>query len=214
MPYVCDLLQPSLSPRPLDFQKYRDLHPEGKRLITSWFAKAWNQREDENAKFESFIFAWFAVNAWAACITGKDRDVEYINHLSRDVGLQSRFQHLLVSSPDFQSAARCFHRMWPIFKAQRIRRHEVRAGEGLTRDEVVAHYLGFGINEYAPDCWSKHKAADEETPLDWQHTLAAIYRVRCNLFHGEKSAHSEMDRLVVRAAFDVLVLFFRRAEIL
>ena len=44
-------------------------------------------------------------------------------------------------------------------------------------------------------------------PLDWPHTLEALYRVRCNLFHGEKGLDSEMDALIVSSAFRVLVHF-------
>jgi len=35
----------------------------------------------------------------------------------------------------------------------------------------------------------------------------ALYQVRCNLFHGEKSAHSEMDSQIVYSALQVLVRF-------
>ena len=31
-------------------------------------------------------------------------------------------------------------------------------------------------------------------PPDWAHILKAIYKVRSNLFHGQKAAHSEMDK--------------------
>jgi hypothetical protein len=54
----------------------------------------------------------------------------------------------------------------------------------------------------------------EHTPLDWGHTLAALYRVRCNLFHGEKARNSENDRLVVSAAYDTLHAFVDEARLL
>lgn len=201
-------------PRPLELNQHRGLHPEGRRLINSWFSKAWSQRENEDEIFESFIFAWFSVNAWAACVTGVDRDSEYIRRLERDTALRERFAALLVTNSVFTDAAWHFHSMWPIFKAQRIRRFQVQAEQGLSREATVQHYFESGVNEFAPDCWKAHQDAGEPVPLDWPHTLQTIYRVRCNLFHGEKSAHSEMDRAIVRAAFDVLVLFFRGAEIL
>lgn len=201
-------------PRPLELIRHRGLHPEGGRLISSWFAKAWSQRRDEDAIFESFIFAWFSVNAWAACVTEVDRDAEYIRRLQRDAGLRQKFTALLAVDPVFEEAASRFHSMWPVFKAQRIRRSQVQADQGLSRAETVRHYFEMGVSEFEPDCWKAHQEAGEAVPLDWAHTLQTLYRVRCNLFHGEKSAHSEMDRAIVRAAFDVLVLFFRGAEIL
>jgi hypothetical protein len=41
-------------------------------------------------------------------------------------------------------------------------------------------------------------------PLDWAHAMKALYRVRCNLFHGEKARTSEDDKRIVTAAYNVL----------
>jgi hypothetical protein len=49
----------------------------------------------------------------------------------------------------------------------------------------------------------------DEKPLDWPHTLAALYRIRCNLFHGEKAVNSEMDNLIVSIDFRVLLHFLK-----
>lgn len=210
---TCNLSNLNVS-EPLELNRHRWLHQEGNRLITNWFEKAWAHRDDEDAVFESFIFAWFSVNAWAACVTDIDRDIEYIKRLQGDSGLNQRFDDLLEFNSEFANAAREFHGMWPIFKAQNIRRAQLQAGQGLSRHQVIKHYLDAGLTSFEPDCWTAHRDAGEPVPLDWTHTLAAIYRVRNNLFHGEKSAHSEMDRTIVRAAFATLILFFRRAEIL
>lgn len=48
----------------------------------------------------------------------------------------------------------------------------------------------------------------------WPHFIQAVYRARCNLFHGEKSAHSEMDRIIVSTALLSLTGFFRATHIL
>lgn len=213
MPHICNLTNPSATSA-LTLNKHNWLHPEGYRLIKGWFDKAWAQRDDDEPIFESFIFAWFAVNSWAACVTGEDGDRIYVQRLSRDAGLQRRFKKLLDENAQFKNAVQSFHGMWPIFKAQQIRRAGVQAGPELSRQDVVAHYFDAGVTEFAPACWLDHRSAGEAVPINWAHTLEALYRVRCNLFHGEKSAHSEMDRAIVRAAFDTLVLFFRGAEIL
>jgi hypothetical protein len=211
---VCALLERPPRWPPLILTKHQRLHPEGHRLIASWFEKAWHQRQDDEETFESFIFTWFAVNGWAACVTGVDADREYIARLSSDDGLYERFAWLLAADTAFSAAARRFHAMWPIFKAQRIRREGVQPGADLDRAGLIEHYLDAGLTDYAPACWQAHRAAGEPVPLDWPHTLEAIYRVRCNLFHGEKSAHSEMDRAIVRAAFETLLYFFRGAQLL
>ncbi len=198
----------------VDLHRFRALHQEGQRLVTSWFERAYQAREDEGECFEAFIFAWFAVNGWAACVTGKDRDADYIRALERCQDLQDRFDTLLATDTGFSQSADAFHSLWPIFKAQDIRRGRHHVPANLGRAGIIQHYFGEGLRVYAPGCWSDHQAVGEPVPLDWPHTLAAIYRVRCNLFHGEKSAHSEMDRIIVLAAYRVLIGFFRGARIL
>ena len=53
---------------------------------------------------------------------------------------------------------------------------------------------------------------DGSISLDWPHTLSAIYRIRCNLFHGEKTLHSDNDVILVSLAFRVLVNMIPRLE--
>lgn len=194
--------------------RFQALHPEGQRLVRGWFEKAHAAMAANDECFEAFIFAWFSVNGWAACVTGKDRDADYIRALQRSTELADKFQALLADEPQFQSAVSEFQQFWPIFKAQDIRRAGHRSLVAVDRAAVVQHYFDCDLRVFEPQCWKSHKDAGEEVPIDWPHTLAAIYRVRCNLFHGEKSAHSEMDREIVHAALVVLVMFFRHAHIL
>lgn len=208
---------PGHPPAPLALMKHERLHPDGYRLITSWFGRAYEQRNDDEAVFEAFIFAWMSVNAWAACVTGRDddRDSEYMWRLQRDRGLQQRFADLLRANPTFLADVTAFRDLLPIFRAQSIRHKDVRFPAELSdRSAVIRHYLNAGITDFKPECVEWHRNQGEEVPLDWPHTLAAIYRVRCNLFHGEKSMHSEMDTRIVRAAFKALIGFFRGAGIL
>ena len=200
--------------QPLNLQKFSVLHAEGRHLVQGWFDRAYEMKDHEKGSFEGFIFAWFSVNGWAACVTNKDRDSDYIRTLERASELRNKFSELLIGDTEFLRLATLFHANWPIFKAQDIR----RAGQNLSkindRQEIIQHYFKSEINSYAPECWQYHERLGEATPLDWPHTLNAIYRVRNNLFHGEKSAHSEMDRSIVYLAFQTLIRFFRGARIL
>lgn len=45
-------------------------------------------------------------------------------------------------------------------------------------------------------------------------TLPALYRVRCNLFHGEKARSSESDQTVVGAAYATLLAFVDESSVL
>ncbi|RYH32853.1 MAG: hypothetical protein EON54_20690 [Alcaligenaceae bacterium] len=199
---------------PLQLQRHRWLHSDGQRLITSWFERAWSERLSEQATFEAFVFAWMSVNAWAACVTDEDQDREFMRRLTEDRGLRHSFEQIVNSHPEVRRDAEEFVSLLPIFKAQRLRRADVHGHEDMTRGELVKHYLAAGMTDFAPECSKWHRERGEPVPCDWPHFIAATYRVRCNLFHGEKSAHSEMDRRIVRAALLTLTGFFRAANIL
>ncbi len=210
----CIHLEPAGPATRIDLRRFDLLHPDGRQLVRGWFNKALTSMQDDGECFEAFIFAWIAVNGWAACVTGRDRDAEYIKALQRSPELRERFTHQLGINHEFRKAAEGFQSYWPIFKAQEIRREGNRAIGLHDRRAIVAHYFSHGLRSFEPECWKAHTDAGHPVPLDWPHTLAAIYRVRCNLFHGEKSAHSEMDSQIVRSALNVLVTYFRAAEIL
>ena len=44
-----------------------------------------------------------------------------------------------------------------------------------------------------------------QVPADWPHTLAALYRVRNNLFHGQKATFRPRDEAIVKDAVEVLL---------
>jgi hypothetical protein len=193
------------------FDRFTYLHPEGRKLISGWFERAWQaQGATGEDCFEPFIFAWFAMNGWAACITEKDNDKAYLDALMRDPTICGDFLRLLSASETlFASSASAFARLWPIFEVKSLRKLGLVGVQTGARDAVINRHLAAGATVFEPECWKEHKDAGEPVPLDWPHTLAALYRVRCNLFHGEKAAHSEMDQLVVSSAFRTLVHFFR-----
>jgi hypothetical protein len=200
--------------RALPLDKHRYLHPDGHRLITTWFDRAWRARADDSAASESFVFAWIAVNAWAACVTGEDRDREYMDRLAHDPGLRTAFGNLMASSADFEQEAERFFQLLPVFKAQQLRRNGIHLDEHVPRGERIQRYFEAGLTDFEPTCAKLHLDRGEPIPRDWPHFIQAVYRVRCNLFHGEKSAHSEMDRTIVRAALLSLTAFFRGTHIL
>ncbi len=204
----------------IDFNRYRSLHREGMHLISGWFQRAWDKRDCQGDNcFEAFIFAWFAINGWAACVTEQDDDTKYIDALTRDQTLCKEFSRLRAR-PDtpFASSATQFAAFWPIFEVRYFRQRGVRIYlPEYDRGKTIKYYMGHiaeGKTPFAPQCWKMHENAGEKPPVDWPHTLSALYRVRCNLFHGEKAAHSEMDQQVVTSAFRTLVYFFREAQLL
>jgi hypothetical protein len=205
-----ELLRSNLDPVPIHCSHYFNLHPQGHALIYGWFQRSWRMIDCQGDNcFEAFSYAWFAFNGWASCVTDLDDDYKYIDALKRDQALCQKFSDL-AANPDspFGNYALQFAKLWPIFDAKSLRRQQLIPPYRASRSSVVDYYLSQGINLFEPRCWKRHKDAGESIPLDWPHTLAALYKVRCNLFHGQKSAHSEMDQQIVSLAFHTLAYFF------
>jgi hypothetical protein len=198
----------------VEIDRYSYLHRDGKRLISGWFARALERRDcAAHDSFEPFIFTWIAFNGWAACITGLDKDREWMDALMEDQTISSDFERILSSHESPISAhAQTFYGMWPIFKAQDLRRRGLFRYHTGERQEIIDYYRDAGVQHFEPQCWLRHQQEETPVPLDWPHTLAVLYRVRCNLFHGEKAAHSEMDAAIVAGAFRTLVHFLHEAH--
>lgn len=191
------------------------MHTQSRRLIGSWFDKAVeNQDASPEDSFEPFIYAWFAFNAWAACVTNEDSDSKYMQILIADEGLKGEFDKAMNVSSAFQEAAYLFAECWPIFSVKDLRKSNINPVASDKRSETVKHYLDGGAVGFQPQCWTEHQERNEACPCDWPHTIAAIYRMRCNLFHGEKTAICPIDQNIVQRAFRVLVQFMQRAELL
>ncbi len=196
----------------VDINRYFHLHIDGKRLVNKWFMRAWEKRDSkaENC-FEPFIYAWIALNGWAACISGLDQDSQWKDALSQCKKICKDFEKLVADKNSALSAyAFEFSELWPIFRVQEIRSKLGRfmVSSNSNRNEMVEYYINKGIAKFEPQCWVSHHEEGTQPPVDWPHTLAALYRVRCNLFHGEKAPHSEMDQSIVRSALLVLIYFF------
>lgn len=182
--------------------RFEELHQEGRKLIQGWAERAAAQVDcAERDSFEPFIFGWIALNGWACCVTAEDRDSDYLDALLLDSDLGRGFKGLLAT--DLLAAARDFQSVWPIFSSKDIGYNVEWVG---TREQVIGRYMEINPPPgRKPACAFMHRDRGEEVPIDWQHTLSAIYQVRCNLFHGYKGVYSENDVLIVSRAFRVLV---------
>ena len=101
-----------------------------------------------------------------------------------------------------------FREFWPILRPLPISQIPP---EGATREKLVLRELDrrWEKPRCRPDCAARHHENAEEIPGDWPHTLAAIYQVRCNLFHGSKSLQSDNDIQIIFCAFRVLAHILR-----
>jgi hypothetical protein len=132
----CPSERPTPSGVQFDPERFRNLSPDGRRLITGWASRADHDlapgggRErpslggsivsSRNA-FEAFIFAWISVNGWAACCCDEDRDRVLINVLRNDESVSTQFGSLVDSDPRLAGAVDQFRALWPIFRATDVR---------------------------------------------------------------------------------------------
>jgi len=197
----------------VDWERYYKLHPDGKHLIHDWLGRG--VRRDDDKSYEAFIHLWIGFNAWAACVTNQDQDGEMVHALALDRDLNERFATLVNDGGPLHEPATAFHDLWPIFRVQKLRELHVAyySQPAQSRAEIVQTYLRAGATDFRPRCWSGHISSAYGVPLDWSHTVTAIYGVRCNLFHGEKARTSEDDQRIVRAASDVLAAFVEEGDL-
>jgi hypothetical protein len=190
-------------------QRYWDLLPNGRELIKQWFDRGWERRDcPPKQSFEPFIYTWFAFNGWASCVTELDHDRVWKDALSLTPKPCDAFSNF-VNDPNScgLTLAQEFLQCWPIFDARDIKLNEAHLYDEVSREKAISHYFAKGVNKYEPACWKRHKDANKEVPLNWPHTLSALYQLRCNLFHGEKGTDSEMDQKLVHKGFRLLVHF-------
>jgi hypothetical protein len=153
---------------------------------------------------------WFSYNNRAACCSDIDSDRRQCDAMASSSDLRMAFDALLDQNQAFAEQARRFYDLWPIFKAQEVRSLGVER-VGSSRGELVDRYRTARPNiNRQPECLETHLERRERVPLDWPHTLFATYQVRCNLFHGEKAAHSEMAREIVDSALRTMIPFLEQ----
>lgn len=215
MAVLCQEIVGRVAPIPVaDLTRYDALHPLGRQLIQGWLRRATGAHDlsDPISAFEAFVFTWIATNSWGACVTDQDQDQAIVVGLAASDSLQIAFLDLMKREPSFDAAANEFASLWPIFKVADLRAKNLQyvRAPGMHRRDLVQLYLNSGADNYAPSCWKRHGGA---APADWPHTISALYRVRCNLFHGEKNPDSEIDRVIVDTGFRVLSGFISGAEL-
>ncbi len=167
---IChELMHTSLSEVRINFDRYTYLHPEGQRLISGWFERAWAKRDCQGDDcFEAFIFAWIALNGWAACIPERDEESQYLDALKRDRTLCQDFKRL-VAIPESPVAFHAvqFAAQWPIFEVKSLRRRRIIMAHEPNRRTVIKRSFAAGATAFAPKCWKRHADNREQIPVDW-----------------------------------------------
>jgi hypothetical protein len=185
----------------VDVGRFLGLHPDGQNLVRGWIEKAAKSKPGD--EFEAFIYAWIGLNGWASCCCAEDRDNAQLHMMTLDDRLTRNYARI-TRDVAVRDAAERFASYWPIFRVsdldESIRRNRPNHG---SRADVVAYYDKSNAQaQRSPECHLNHPG---QIKADWSHTLQALYRVRCNLFHGQKSGAGKEDRDIVVAAAGVLI---------
>lgn len=198
-----------LSQVPVNFNYYSSLHPDGRQLIQRWFDRASESfRDNHEDGFEAFIFLWISFNGWATCVTGMNQDRQIIDALAACPQIVFDFNRVFNSDKAFTDAAIELWDLLPIFDPRELQSKSLlNYSQQETRQQQVARYLNGGALKFNPPCWREHKDSGPQMPRDWPHLLKATYGIRCNLFHGQKTAFQELDRRLVNLAFTTLHRF-------
>jgi len=190
------------------------------------FADPWLRRAARSAGhkkwFEALIYLWVSFNAWLGLAVEDRRYSENDSYLWKAAGqdpiFQQRFEQEMELNKEYGELVSRFHTLWPVFKARALADEGIAAwgewGADEPRREYRARVLTHNIEhrDFLPSCFMEHQTDPtdfrsidpERIPLDWEHTLAAIYMVRCNLFHGGKSFLSAKDKEFVSLSYTIL----------
>jgi hypothetical protein len=194
----------------VDLDRFGHVNATTRRLISGWYGRASSKLDVRpRDSFEPFIFCWIAFNGWAACVTDLDTDWMWRDAIASSPMVHNSFLDVMARDRTLAQHAHTFHGLLPMFVVQDIRRRGLRGDSNEPRESTRRRFLEAGVWRL-PRCWDYHDNG-QTVPLDWPHTLVALYQVRCNLFHGDKDAHSEMDQSIVFAGLQVLTRFLGQA---
>jgi hypothetical protein len=197
--------------------------PEFWRFADPWVKRAENcVRLRSDHHFEGMIFLWVVLNSWITqAVTNEDRSHEdryLVGVMAADPLLNAEFERARRRDRSFRAMTESFASLWPIFKVRTLQKYGIEAWHlDDDREEYVRRVLHRpdgrpSHTDMAPRCFEKHARGElprSETswhgvPITWAHTIAAIYMVRCNLFHGGKDYQSAAHREIASLAFRIL----------
>ena len=95
--------------------------------------------------------------------------------------------------------------------------YEQNKDEILRDFQNIPAFRGLGIRNSVVDTRFNDISSDRnayfnENANDLKHFLKAVYQIRCNLFHGDKTPYESTDKALVVWAYNYLLLILHRLE--
>lgn len=177
-----------------------DMRVELNPLLARWMHTAL-ESQARSQDFNAFIHAWIALNGWASTCCNDDSDRAQLSKMMLNERIAETANAVMAEN---SQAVENFAGRWPIFRAWDLAPGARQTTQHHTdRRIVVSIYEDERPSvEREPGCNLRHPG---RPPADWPHTLDSLYRVRCNLFHGQKSVADSQDKLMVKDAVAVLL---------
>jgi hypothetical protein len=174
---------------PLNFNLFHDPNYGGDGIARSWVEKASRLHRTNNGAFDRFTYLWTAFNAWGMCVTLAETDAAMLRLLKADRRVSDIFDENMRDE-QLRNSIRSVERSFPLANFS-----------DLLRLDPLYDWRGERDSEY----WQKIAAAGKKVRvspkldhrnLNWADTLECIYKVRCNLVHGGKTANRREARFV------------------
>ncbi len=140
--------------------------------------KAWyNKARFERDAFSKFVFLWFCFNAWVDYKTKRDTDAEMVKDLAdRNSMVMDMLSAYTVA----------FNSDTEVFKSN------LKTLVLMSQQKPIEDTRG------------RKKPIRINDENDFSNIVWAIYRIRCNLFHGSKDANDSRDKKLVTVAQRIL----------
>lgn len=153
-------------------------HARLNRLIRDWYQRSQGKAVREPDAFDQFAYLWVSFDAWSKTASRSLSSRGAIEFCKTEKGFVAEHKRLLDKDAEFAKSVNRLKEMCPIRKI-------VRRGNQLVGQKVR-------INDI--------KIFGE--------VLEAIYTIRNNFFHGDKSPNEKRDLELVELAFQTLSKVF------
>ena len=139
--------------------------------------RTWRAKSNnEGDQFASFVFIWFCFNAWLENLSDRQTDRAMMDELR---GKSDNMTSLIEAYDAVRASDEFFKRS-------------------------LQHLMGMSKEEPIRDVRGRKQPISIENENDFVNIIEAIYRIRCNLFHGGKDANDPRDQVLVKDAAIIL----------
>ena len=195
--------------------RFEKLPKQPKTMLNDLFETAWKKRElPPEQHFKPFLESWSLLAYTAEITCGLGSDEEWFPIIRADSTWADRFNTVMDNPKSLMRMyTKRFVESWPIFDVAELMEKGILLHQETSRDEAIAGYRSKDARNYLPECWCRHLDEGSRPLPDWEHTLAAWFAVRWNLFKDPQWQNSENDSRIISNTFLSLIYFFKESKL-